>query len=57
MRAMTDFHVESHRGRKKPESVEEETNRFETLEGALACLIEDFNMTGLKAQRDNPKLL
>ena len=41
----------------KPESEAEETNRFETLEGALACLIEDFNLAGLKAQRDNPKLL
>ena len=38
MGAMTDIHEESHRGRKKPEPVEEETNRFETLEGALACV-------------------
>ena len=42
---------------KKPEFEAEETNQFETLEGALACLIEDFNLAGLKAQRDNPKLL
>ena len=42
---------------KKPESEAEETNRFETLEGALYCLIEDFNLAGLSAQRDNPKLL
>ncbi len=42
---------------KKPESEAEETNRFQTLEGALACLIEDFNLAGLRAQRDNPRLL
>lgn len=42
---------------KKPESEAEETNRFETLEGALACLIEDFNLTGLRAQHDKPRLL
>ena len=42
---------------RKPESAAEETNRFETVEGALACLIEDFNLTGLTAHRDNPRLL
>ncbi len=42
---------------KKPESEAEETNRFETLEGALACLMQDYNLTGLKAQHDKPKLL
>ena len=36
----------------KPESDAEETERFETLEGALACLIDDFNVTGIKAQHD-----
>ena len=41
---------------KKPESQAEETNRFETLDGALACLIEDFNMTGLNAEPDKPIL-
>ena len=38
---------------KKPESEAEETSRFETLEGALACLMEDFNLTGLKARTDS----
>ena len=38
---------------KKPESQAEATNRFQTLEGALACLIDDFNMVGLSAQHDD----
>ena len=42
---------------KKPESEAEETDRFETLEGALACLIQDYNLTGLKALYDKPRLL
>ncbi len=42
---------------KKPESEAEATNRFETLEGALACLIEDFNLRGLAAEPDAPRLL
>ena len=40
----------------KPESEAEETDRFETLEGALACLIEDFNLSDLDARRDHPRL-
>ena len=43
--------------RKKPESEAQATNRFVTLEGALACLIEDFNLAGLKAERDKLRLL
>ena len=42
---------------KKPESEAAETDRFETLEGALACLIADFHLVGLTAQLDNPRLL
>ena len=38
---------------KKPESQAEETDRFETLEGALACLMEDFNLTGLTSKHDH----
>lgn len=41
---------------RKPESEAELTNRFETLEGALACLIEDFNLRGLNATPDMPRL-
>ena len=42
---------------KKPESEAEETDRFTTLKGALACLIEDFNLHGLRARPDAPRLL
>ena len=42
---------------KKPESETKETRRFVTLEGALACLIEDFNLAGLSAERDKLRLL
>lgn len=41
---------------KKPESEAEVTDRFTTLEGALACLIEDFNLRGLTAKPDMPRL-
>ena len=41
---------------RKPESEAEETNRFETLDGALACLVEDFNITGLKTRHDEPRM-
>lgn len=42
---------------RRPESEAEETDRFSTLEGALACLVEDFSLTGLDAQPDQPRLL
>ena len=38
---------------KKPESEAEASDRFQTLEGALACLMQDFNVTGLDAQNDD----
>ena len=41
---------------RKPESEAKETDRFETLEGALACLLEDFNLSGLTAKPDHPRL-
>ena len=41
---------------KKPEHAAEETTRYETLEGALACLIEDFNLSGIRANPDHPSL-
>ena len=40
---------------KKPESEAEETDRFENLDGALACLIADFNLTGLDVP-NNPQM-
>ena len=41
---------------KKPEHQAEQTDRFETLEGALACLIDDFNVVGLLSLQDKPRL-
>lgn len=42
---------------KKPESEAEETNRYETLGGALACLVEDFHLDGLSTQHDQLRML
>ena len=41
---------------KKPEHAAEETTRYQTLEGALACLIEDFSLSGIRANPDQPSL-
>lgn len=42
---------------KRPETEAEATDRFETLEGALACLIDDHNLSGIRANYDEPRLL
>ena len=42
---------------RKPESEAKETDLFESLEGALAYLLEDFNVSGLSARRDQPRLV
>ena len=42
---------------KKPESNAKETDRFDTLEGALACLIQDFKVHGIQALHDQPRLV
>ena len=42
---------------KKAESDAKASDRFESLEGALACLMEDFNVRGLKAQPDTRRLI
>ena len=42
---------------KKSEREAEETDRYRTLEGALACLIDDFHLSGIAAERDQPKLV
>ena len=39
-----------------PEHAAEETTRYETLDGALACLIEDFRLSGIRANPDHPSL-
>ena len=41
---------------KRPERKAKETDRYETLSGALACLIEDFSLTGITADFDHPRL-
>ena len=41
---------------KRPEREAEETDRYETLEGALHCLIQDFHLTGITAVPDHPRL-
>ena len=41
---------------KRPEREAKETDRYKTLEGALACLIQDFNITGIVAETDQPRL-
>ena len=37
---------------RKPEREAEETDRYETLHGVLACLIDDFNLKGIAAEPD-----
>lgn len=41
---------------KKPDGHAEETDRYRTLGGALACLIEDCAVQGLTAEPDQPEL-
>ena len=41
---------------RKPEREAKETDRYQTLEGALACLLEDFSIAGLRAEHDHPRL-
>ena len=41
---------------RKPESEAEATDRYRTLEGALACLIGDFALSGIAAPLDEPGL-
>lgn len=42
---------------KKPDSHAEPTKRYHSLDGALACLVEDANISGLgKMQHDMPSL-
>ena len=40
----------------RPKHEAEETTRYETLEGAMACLIEDFRLSGIRATPDQPSL-
>jgi len=41
---------------RKPEREAAETDRYETLEGALACLVQDFHVLGISPSHDAPRL-
>ena len=41
---------------RKPEYAAQETDRYITLMGALACLIKDFNLSGVPARHFQPGL-
>ena len=42
---------------RKPDAEASATDRYATLEGAMACLLEDYNVTGFSAQHDHPRLI
>lgn len=42
---------------RKPESDATATDRFQSLEGALVCLVEDFSVMGLNPMETHPRLL
>lgn len=41
---------------RRPESYATPTDRYATLEGALACLLQDFHVNGVTAEHDEPRL-
>lgn len=41
------------RANRKPEGYAEETDRYNSLKGALHCLVIDCNITGIKTEPDN----
>lgn len=41
---------------KKPEGYAEATTKYETLQGALHCLVTDCNISGIPTTADQPKL-
>lgn len=41
---------------RKPESYAEKTDRYHTVNGALACLLSDCNIRGLDSPHDEPDL-
>lgn len=42
---------------KRPEREAQPTDRYRTLKGALACLLQDYRVSGLTAEMDQPLLL
>ena len=41
----------------RPDAIASATDRYTTLEGALACLLDDYNVGGISAQHDQPRLV
>ena len=41
---------------RRPDFEASETDRYTTLESALACLLEDYSVTGISARREEPRL-
>lgn len=41
---------------KKPDGFAEVTNKYKTLKGALHCLVNDCNISGLQTEQDLPSL-
>ncbi len=41
---------------RKPEREACQTERYETLDGALACLVSDFNVSGVQTKPDQSRL-
>ena len=41
----------------RPDAMATATDRYITLEGALACLLDDYNVAGITAQHDQPRLV
>ena len=42
---------------RRPEREAEKTDRYETIEGALACLIRDYNVAGIEIAENQQTLL
>jgi hypothetical protein len=49
----TDKYIKANR---KPEGFAEKTQRYQTLKGALFCLVNDCNISGITTEQDLPKL-
>lgn len=49
----TEKYIKANR---KPEGYAEKTERYTTLNGALFCLVNDCNITGISTEQDLPKL-
>ena len=47
----TEKYIQANR---KPEGYAEETDRYHTLDGALHCLVVDFNIKGIQTNSDIP---